>query len=200
MDLLIFILLSGALIIFPGPNVLVIISTSITHGTVLGLQTVAGTASAMAVQLLIAATGTSWLITSLAQGFIWLKWFGVMYLCYLGINQLICAIKPQQAVSVSALDSFGRGFMVSLTNPKTILFFGAFLPQFVQPSASYLPQIALLSTIFWLLAVASDSVYALFASMCSRLLNKQKFSRAQNIVTGALYLGAGAALAVTRQR
>ena len=199
MELLFFILLSAGVIVTPGPNVLVIVSTSITHGRLRGLQTVAGTASAMVVQLLIAAVGTSWLVTSLAQGFIWLKWLGVIYLCYLGVRHLVSAFKAHKALPVSALGSFGRGFVVSLTNPKTILFFGAFLPQFVQSSAPYQPQIIFLSVIFWLLALLSDASYALLASSFSRLLNRHKIAKAQDAFTGVLYFGAGATLAAVRE-
>ena len=198
MELLFFILLSIGLIVTPGPNVLVIVSTSIAHGRQRGLQTVAGTASAMGLQLLIAALGTSWLVASLVQGFIWLRWLGVIYLCYLGASHLVSAIKIRKTIPVSALGSFTRGFVVSLTNPKTILFFGAFLPQFVHSSADYLPQIALLSLIFWLLALFSDTGYVLLASRFSSLLKRQKIAKAENAITGVLYLGAGATLAVTR--
>ena len=198
MELLFFILLSIGLIVTPGPNVLVVVSTSIAYGKLRGLQTVAGTASAMALQLLLAALGTSWLVTNLAAGFVWLKWLGVIYLCYLGVSHLLFARRTQAATPVSAMGSFMRGFLVSLTNPKTILFFGAFLPQFVQPAAPYLPQITLLSAIFWLLALLSDSGYVLLASKFRTLLRGQKIAKTRNTFTGVLYLGAGATLAVTR--
>lgn len=126
MEILLFILVSVGIIIVPGPNVLVIVSTCISHGRSRGLQTVAGTSAAMLVQLLISAFGTSWFISQLAFGFLWLKWIGVAYLCYLGVNHLINAVKKTDAQEVTGLGSFQRGFWVSLTNPKTILFFSAF--------------------------------------------------------------------------
>ena len=110
MEILLFILVSIGVIIVPGPNVLVIVSTCISHGRSRGLQTVAGTSAAMLVQLLISALGTSWFISQLAFGFLWLKWIGVAYLCYLGVNHLIKAVKKIDAQEVTGLGSFQRGF------------------------------------------------------------------------------------------
>jgi len=156
-----FLLLSFAVIVIPGPNVMVIVATSLTRGTVKGLQTVAGTSLAMLIQLLIAGVGTGLLVNALAQGLIWLKWAGVGYLVYLGFSQLFGARKAKAAVLPASM-VFNRGFWISLTNPKTILFFSAFLPQFVSPDAAYGSQIAILSLSFWMLAIALDSAYAFY--------------------------------------
>jgi len=197
MEILLFILVSIGVIIVPGPNVLVIVSTCISHGRLRGLQTVAGTSTAMIVQLFIAAIGTSWFVSTLASGFFWLKWTGVLYLCYLGVNHLKSAVQKTEHQQISGIGSFHRGFWVSLTNPKTILFFSAFLPQFVYPSESYFSQIALLSSIFCFLAVVLDSSYALLADKLTSLLGS-KFSAKQNYLSSALYLGASATLAATK--
>jgi len=197
MELLAFSLVSIAIIVVPGPNVLIVVSTSISHGTLRGLQTVAGTSAAMVIQLLIAALGTAWLVAALTEGFFWLKWVGVVYLLYLGITHLICASGKFQN-KLPALGSFQHGFWVSLTNPKTILFFSAFFPQFTVSSQPYLPQIALLSVIFWLLAIVLDSSYALLSHKLGTLLKSKSLSKHQNRASGFLYLGAGATLASTR--
>jgi homoserine/homoserine lactone efflux protein len=78
MELTLFLLLSFGLIILPGPNVMVIVTTSLVHGKVRGLQAVAGTSCAMIVQLLVAALGTAWFVTAVSEGLTWLKWFGVL--------------------------------------------------------------------------------------------------------------------------
>jgi len=197
MEILFFILISIGVIIVPGPNVLVIVSTCISHGRLRGLQTVAGTSAAMIVQLFIAAVGTTWFVSTLASGFLWIKWTGVLYLCYLGFNHLKSAVQKTEHQSVSSIGSFYRGFLVSLTNPKTILFFSAFLPQFVSPSEPFLSQIALLSSIFWVLAVVLDSGYALLAGKLASMLGN-KFSATQNYFSSALYLGASATLAAIK--
>ncbi len=196
MDIIPFILLSAGIIAIPGPNVLVIVSTSIVHGRLRGLQTVAGTSAAMFIQLCVAALATHWIIAVLTHGFVWLKWAGVAYLIYLGVRQQFVAAKPGEQ-TISALDSLQRGFWVSLTNPKTILFFSAFLPQFVENSAGYLQQIVLLSAIFWLLAICLDSLYAIACSQLAVILRKQNVKSRR--IAGVLYLGAGAALATAKE-
>ena len=197
MEILAFILVSIGIIIIPGPNVSVVVSTSIAHGKVRGLQTVAGTSTAMLIQLGIAALGTTWFVATLANGFVWLKWLGVIYLLYLGVSHLL-AFRNAAKTQISAVGTFQRGFCVSLTNPKTILFFSAFLPQFTAPAISYQLQIAALSLIFWFLAVVIDSGYALLAHQLSSILKTKYLSKYQHGVSGALYLGAGTILATTK--
>ena len=199
MDLLAFILISIGVIIVPGPNVLVIISTSITHGRRRGLETVAGTSCAMLVQLAVAALGTTWLVATLAHGFVILKWIGVGYLVYLGISHLLMAARgSKDSAPTSTLGSFHRGFWVSLTNPKTILFFSAFLPQFVADSEPYMMQIMMLSGIFWILAVFLDGTYAVLSGRLAHSLESESVARYRDIFSGMLFLCAGAILAVTR--
>ena len=194
MEVLAFILVSIGIIIVPGPNVLVVVSTSIVHGKVRGLQTVAGTSTAMLIQLAIAALGTSWFVSTLASGLVWVKWLGVAYLLYLGVRYLV-AIGDTSNTQISAVGTFHRGFWVSLTNPKTILFFSALLPQFASEAISYSMQIAVLSIIFWFLALVLDSGYALLAHKLSSLLKTKNLANYQHGLSGVLYLGAGAVLA-----
>ena len=192
MDILTFVLVSAGIIIIPGPNVLVIISTSISHGKARGLQTVAGTSCAMILQLFAAALGTAWLVSVLSSGFLWIKWIGVSYLIYLGVTHLFTAVtKSKVKKSPSAIGSFQRGFWVSLTNPKTILFFSAFLPQFVSGSGSYLSDVAMLSTIFLVLAVVLDSGYAILSGKISTRLTNPSAVRFQNLFSGIMFFGAG---------
>lgn len=199
MDLLTFIAVSATLIVIPGPNVLLIVSTSLMHGRARGLQTVAGTSTAMVVQLLLAAVGTGWLVAAISEGLIWLKWAGVIYLLYLGISAIHRAANNTGDNVDLAPSTFGRGFWVSLTNPKTIIFFSAFLPQFVNAGEPYLQQIALLSTIFWLLAVTLDSCYALMAGHLRSYFNRLHSMQIQNFLSGILYISASTALAVSEK-
>lgn len=193
-----FFLLSIAVIVIPGPNVMVIVATSLGRGTKRGLQTVAGTSVAMLIQLVVAGMGTGLLVNILVQGLVWLKWAGVAYLLYLGASQLFGS-PDKNPDELPATLVFNRGFWISLTNPKTILFFSAFLPQFVSPEASYGSQIAVLSLYFWLMAVALDSTYALLAAQLGKRFESLGTSRAGRRLGGIVYLGAGAALASSRQ-
>lgn len=185
-----FLLVSLLVIAMPGPNILVIVST--------GLQTVMGTSLAMLIQLAIAALATNGLISLINHGLMWLRWAGIVYLFYLALSAFK-NINHSQPAQYSALGSLHRGFWVSLTNPKTILFFTAFLPQFVSSESGYLLQISVLSLAFWVLAVSIDSVYAILAARLRWLLANKQAQRIQNGLSGTLYLAASALLASTHR-
>lgn len=197
-----FLATSFAVIILPGPNVLVIVSTSLLHGRSRGLQTVAGTSCAMAIQLLVVALGTSWLVRLAVDGVVVLKWIGLAYLLGLGLVHLrhvwrdaVTAAPPDPGIAAS----FRRGFIVSLGNPKTLLFFSAFLPQFVAASIPYGQQIFVLSLSFLLMATILDSSYALFAAHCRPLLDRVNSTKLHHFLGAMLYLGAGVLLALNRR-
>ncbi len=194
-----FLAVSAVVIAVPGPNVLVIVSTTLVSGRRRGLQTVVGTTLAMIIQLAIAALGTTLLLATLTQGFVWLKWCGVAYLLFLGANSLYAFFANRKIERPSASASMQRGFWVSLTNPKTILFFSAFLPQFASPDAAFLPQIAMLSGCFLLLAAIMDSCYVLLSAKLKWLLVSKDIDRIANGVSGTLFLGAGGLLAATNR-
>jgi threonine/homoserine/homoserine lactone efflux protein len=176
-------------------------STSISHGTKRGLQTVLGTSSAMIIQLIIAALGTSWLVSSLTNGFEWLRLIGISYLIYLGINHFYKMIyfSKDKINNISAISSFGRGFITSLTNPKTLLFFSAFFPQFVIDETIYLQQITLLSITFLILATFIDSLYAFLACKLSRYFKMHHLQKLQHAISGTLFLTAAAWLTLIRR-
>lgn len=125
-----------ALMLMPGPNVALIVANSVAHGPRYGLLTVAGTSSAMVVQLAVTALGMASLLTVMGHAFEWLRWIGVAYLLWLAVQAWRAPEEdlsqvPAQPKSRTAI--WLRGVLVSLTNPKTLLFYGAFLPQFIAP-------------------------------------------------------------------
>jgi len=199
-QLLPFILVSFGLIAIPGPNVLVIVSTSIQHGKRRGLQTVAGTSLAMLLQLVIVGAGTTSFVLLLAQGLIILKWLGVAYLLYLGVRHFRRAFSSatEEAV-ISATATFARGFSVSLLNPKTLFFFSAFLPQFVTSPENYAVQISVLSAIFLSMAIVLDSCYAIFTVQLKSVFENRLGNRIRNGISGMLYSTAAAWLAISRR-
>jgi len=203
MDLTLFIsflIVSIGLIIIPGRNVLILISISLKYGKLRGFQTVSGTSLAMIIQLIIAGIGTSFFIQLSAHGFYILKYIGIVYLIYLGLFHIKFAVfnqKPENILTASA--SFSRGFQGSLSNPKTIIFFSAFLPQFVSLSGSYLQKISILSVTFLLIAIVLDSFYVLLALKFKSLLEKQKLSNLQNGFSGLLFLGVSVWLETSRR-
>lgn len=195
-----FVAATVALILIPGPNVALIVANSLAHGSRYGLTTVAGTSSAMVVQLALTALGMTTLLGALANGFAALRWIGVAYLVYLGIKAWrapavdLTKVRPE-ARSLRAI--YLRGFLVSLTNPKTLLFYGAFLPQFVTPGASLAGQLALLCATFLVVAIVLDGAWALLAAQFGTALAVN--GRLRNRLTGALLLGAGVGLAFARK-
>lgn len=195
-----FLIVSFAVIVIPGPNVLVIVSTSILHGRLRGLQTVAGTSLAMIIQMVIVGIGTSWFIAILASGLNYLKWFGIAYLLYLGIKHLQQAVNVEKKpLETRGSETFARGFITSLTNPKTLLFFSAYLPQFVSVPQHYVFEISILSMTFLLMAILLDSCYAIFSAKFKSIFGKRISNKFRNSIGAIMYLGAGAWLAVSRR-
>ena len=191
-----FLLTSLALIAFPGPNVALIVSTSMAHGRRAGLVTVAGTSSAMALQLALAVSGMSAILAASAGWFSWLRWLGAAYLVYLGVRAWRAPVQQARGAGPVAPPSrafFTRGVLVSLTNPKTLLFFGAFLPQFVRADRPLMPQLAMLAATFLALAIALDGSWALLAHRAAGMV--YRWRRWPNRVQGALLIGAGLSLA-----
>jgi homoserine/homoserine lactone efflux protein len=189
------------LMLIPGPNVALIVATSVAHGTRYGLLTVAGTSSAMVVQLCVTALGMTELLATIGVWFAWLRWIGVAYLLYLGLAQWrapatdLTQARPEPR---SARAVYARALLVSLTNPKTLLFYGAFFPQFVTVNDRVGAQVAVLSATFLALAVLVDGGWAVAAGRARGLLVPR--GRLRNRLSGGLLIGAGAALALARNK
>jgi homoserine/homoserine lactone efflux protein len=189
------------LIVVPGPNVALIVANSVAHGTRAGLVTVAGTSLAMVPQLGLTLFGMSAALTVVLHWFTWLRWVGVFYLAYLGVKQWLAkpldllAVQPERR---SAQALFARGFLVSLTNPKTLLFYAAFFPQFVDVRADVRAEFAILAATFLVLAVVLDSSWAVLAGRARPLLASRSTSRTR--LSGTLLLGAAIGLALARKQ
>lgn len=189
------------LMLIPGPNVALIIANSVAYGSKYGFLTVAGTSSAMVAQLCLTALGMTELLGTLGIWFAWLRWIGVAYLVYLGIAQLRARsidLTTTGPVLKSARVIYMRALLVSLTNPKTLLFYGAFFPQFITLDHDVGKQITLLSVTFLTLAVLVDGGWALIAGRARSLLAARGHLR--NKLSGGFLIGAGAALAFARNK
>ena len=188
------------LMLIPGPNVALIVANSLAHGARYGLVTVAGISAAMVVQLALTALGMTTLLGALAQGFAVLRWIGVAYLVFLGVRAWrappldLTRARPEPR-AVRAV--FCRGFLVSLTNPKTLLFYAAFLPQFIDVSGNVGRQLAVLSFTFVALALVLDGGWALLAARLRGVLGVNGKLRSR--LTGAFLMGAGLGLALARK-
>ena len=196
-----FLAATALLILLPGPNVSLIVANAIAYGTRYGLLTVAGTSAAIVVQLALTALGLTALLGALAAWFEWLRWIGVAYLLFLGIRQwraqpVDLTRTPPQPRSFRAIAL--RGFLISLTNPKTLLFYGAFFPQFLASDRPLGPQVALLCASFLVIATVLDSAWALAAGRARRLLAMR--GRLRNRLSGGLLIGAGLSLALAHRK
>jgi homoserine/homoserine lactone efflux protein len=195
-----FVLAVTVLMLIPGPNVALIVANSVTYGFRYGLLTVAGTSSAMVVQLGLTVLGMTELLGTLGAWFEWIRWIGVAYLIYLGVTQWrappvnLATIAPEPR---SARAMYTRALLVSLTNPKTLFFYGAFFPQFVVNSRDVGTQVAVLSTTFLFLAILVDGCWALAAGRARGLLAVH--GRLRNRISGGLLVGAGIGLALARK-
>jgi threonine/homoserine/homoserine lactone efflux protein len=194
-----------ALLVVPGPAVLYIVARSIEQGRVAGLVSMLGIELGGLVHVAAASLGLSALIVQSAVAFSVVKYAGAAYLVYLGLRKLLFR-KPLEARGERRPKALGRlfrqGIVVNVLNPKTALFFFAFLPQFVDPETSAVGlQIALLGLLFVALAVISDGAYAIAAGTAAHWLRgSPRFASAERWVSGSVLVGLGLATAVSGQR
>ncbi|HET9018176.1 MAG TPA: LysE family translocator [Acetobacteraceae bacterium] len=196
-----FVLATVVLMLIPGPNVALIVANSVAYGTRYGLLTLAGTASAMVPQLLLTALGMTALLAGLGQWMEVLRWVGVAYLVVLGVRQMRAAPLDLARVAPQPRSPHGiylRGLVVSLTNPKTLFFYGAFFPQFVARDRPAVPQLVLLCVTFLVVALVIDGLWAVLAGRVRPLLAAH--GRLRNRVSGGLLVGAGVGLALAHRR
>jgi threonine/homoserine/homoserine lactone efflux protein len=197
-----FLLAALGLLLIPGPSVLYIVTRSAAQGRRAGLASVLGIELASLVHTVAAALGLSALLLTSALAFSVVKYLGAAYLVFLGVRALLAREEGQQALALpprSLSQLFTQGFLVNLLNPKTALFFYAFLPQFADPArGAVVGQVLLLGGLFVLLAACTDSLYALLGSTVGQWLSRNtRFRRVQRYVTGSVYIVLGVTAAVT---
>ena len=204
-SLLLFIVASAVLIITPGPAVLYIIARSVDQGRRVGLVSVSAIEVGNFMHVIAATLGLSALLLSSALAFTFVKYLGAAYLVYFGLRKLItreAAHVTRNSRPQSLRKVFTQGVLVATLNPKTALFFVAFLPQFVDPSQGAIAgQMLVLGCIFVIMAVISDSMYALLAGTVGHWLKGSPLVlRAERYVVGSLYIGLGLTAAFTDAR
>jgi len=202
-----FVFASAVLLLTPGPAVLYIVARSVDQGRRAGLVSVCAIETGNSIHVVAATLGLSALLLSSALAFSVVKYLGAAYLVYLGLRTLF-AREATHASTQSQPQSlrrvFSQGVVVATLNPKTALFFVAFLPQFVNPSQGAVAgQMLMLGCVFVLMAVVSDSMYALLAGTLGQWLKgSRSVARAERYVAGSVYIGLGltAALADIRRQ
>lgn len=196
-----FVAASALLILTPGPMVAFIVATTLSRGLRQGLIAVAGSAIASAIQLSVVAVGLAALLSTAGEAFFWIKWIGVFYLLYLGVRAWRAPPDnleaDPEASTFSSRRTFFEGFLVNLTNPKGLLFHGAFLPLFISTSAPVAPQLFLLAVTFVVIGASLDSLWALTAARSRSFLARA--GRWRHRVTGGILMTAAAGLALVRK-
>ena len=197
-----FMLAAGLLIVVPGPAVLYVVARSVDQGKLAGIVSVLGIALGAVVHSLAAAVGITAVLAASALAFSTVKYLGAAYLIYLGITTLLKKPEIQEKIVVEPKplwQIFRQGFVVNLLNPKTALFFLAFLPQFADPARGSVPlQTFILGLIFVTIALLSDSIYALLAGQLGGWLKQsQSFQQRQRYFSGSVYIALGVATAVS---
>jgi threonine/homoserine/homoserine lactone efflux protein len=197
----VFLATAMALLAIPGPAVLYVVTRSIEMGRAGGVASVAGITTGTIVHVALATAGLSSLILASRTAFGAVKYVGAAYLIVLGLRRLLTREDErvdEEAVPRTRRRAYTQGVVVNLTNPKTIVFIFAFIPQFVDPSARHVwLQVLVLGLSFALLGFVSDNVYALAAgAVADRLRGSRKIARFERWFGGSILIGLGVAAAV----
>ncbi len=191
------------LIAVPGPNHIYIVTRGIGQGRRAALASAFGVETGTLVHIAAAALGVTALLASSATAFNVVKYLGAAYLFWLGVSSLRARDDDHVAQSTREIAStkrvFAQGVVVNVLNPKVGLFFLAFLPQFVDPGrGNAIIQVLVLGTVMFVLALASDIIYALGSGAIGRWLRTRPgFLRQRSRVSGVVYLGLGCVAALT---
>lgn len=190
-----FVAASAVLLIIPGPTILTVISYSMTHGRRANVPLVAAVALGDSTALVVSLLGLGALLATSAFWFTVVKWAGGLYLLYLGIKLLRAGISSVELSEPAAPGSrwklFANTYLVTALNPKGIVFFVAFLPQFINPGLAVTQQLWVLAVTFVAMAALNATLYAVFAGSARKLLSSPRAQRRFNLAGGSLLSAAG---------
>src|SRR5579863_5131503 len=191
-----------ALALLPGPIVTLVIGNGLRYGTRAALTNIAGAQAGLAIVIGIVAVGLTSLMATMGYWFDWVRFAGAAYLVWLGIKLIRFPVEGIHADDPPPPPRGGfflQGFLVLLSNPKVLVFFGAFIPQFMDMDKPHVPQVALLGVTFMATAAMTDGVYALAAGRARKFFSKQR-TRLMSRISGGFMIGGGLWLALTRAR
>ena len=190
-----------ALAILPGPIVTLVIANGLRYGTRAALTNIAGAQLGLVIIIGIIAVGLTTLMATMGYWFEWVRFAGAAYLVWLGIKVFRSSgeMSSTEAPPPPRGGFFLQGFLVLLSNPKVLVFFGAFIPQFVDMQQDHLPQVIVLGATFTVIAALTDGTYALLAGGAGKLLSARRV-RLVSRISGGFMIGGGIWLALTRAR
>ncbi|WP_441280951.1 LysE family translocator [Tardiphaga sp. 862_B3_N1_1] len=191
-----------ALALLPGPNVTLVIANGLRYGTRAAMISIAGTQAGLAVVIGIVALGLATLMATMGYWFDWVRFAGAAYLVWLGIKMVRAPVKGIDADTPPAPPRGGfflQGMMVLLSNPKVLVFFGAFIPQFVDMEKNHILQVGILGATFMVTAALTDIVYAVAAGRARQFFSARR-TRLLSRISGGFMIGGGVWLALTRAR
>jgi len=194
-----FLLITVVLFLTPGPIVTLIVATGARQGTRAALLTVAGASTGNAVLVGSIAVGLGWVLKTSAEIFDYLRWVGVAYLVYLGIQAWRHAGATREPLPPAAHVHAWRGFIVAITNPKTIAFFTAFLPQFLDPALPVERQLLVMCIVSVTLGSVLDCGWAVAAGLGRAWFLKPKHNKLLGRLSGAVLIGGGIWLSLARR-
>jgi threonine/homoserine/homoserine lactone efflux protein len=191
-----------ALALLPGPIVTLVIANGLRHGTRAALINIAGAQTGLAIVIGILAVGLTSLMATTGYWFDWVRFAGAAYLVWLGIKLIRSPVEGIEANAPPPPPRGGfylQGLLVTLSNPKVLVFFGAFIPQFMDLSRDHLSQVALLGVTFMITGAITDTVYAVLAGRARRFFSARR-TRLLSRISGGFMIGGGVWLALTRAR
>jgi len=191
-----------ALALLPGPFVTLVIANGLRHGTRAALTNIVGAQAGLAIIIGIVAIGLTTLMATMGYWFDWVRFVGAAYLVWLGIKLIrapIVGVKADAPPPPPRGGFFLQGFVVTLSNPKVLVFFGAFIPQFMDMDKDHFSQVALLGATFMITGAITDSIYALLAGR-ARLFFSARRTLLLSRISGGFMIGGGVWLALIRSR
>lgn len=196
-----FVAATAIMIFLPGPSVILTVAHGVSFGWRRALVTVAGATAGVGVQLAIATIGLVSVLQIMAEAFEWLRWAGAFYLVYLGIRQWRSAGRPTDinAPAAARKNLFLQGLIVTIPNPKSLIFIAAFLPQFVDPVRPIGTQLAIIVPTFLVITFIVTGVWAVAAGHVRRYLQSARAQRRVARLSGGLLITAGVGLAIARR-
>ena len=191
-----------ALALLPGPIVTMVIANGLRYGTRAALINVLGAQVGLGIVIAIVAVGLTSLMATMGYWFDWVRFAGAAYLVWLGIKLIrspVEGLSTDDAPPPPRGGFFLQGFLVLLSNPKVLVFFGAFIPQFMNMDKPHIPQVALLGITFMATAAMTDGAYALLAGRARKFFSRER-TRLMSRISGGFMIGGGIWLALTRAR